>query len=218
MPGLRQREAEGALEAVDTVGGDAVRRHEWERRVVLRPREAAYLRHPRIAETYRCLNCGQSESGVESSVCPGPQVDDEGESVIEYEETGETTEDIAEAVGWGVWRDADGDDFCVQQGKARLGMIVRWRRAQDAGGWEEGSFLGLAPYTGLRERVKSRSGAELRRWMVENPGARVKPVDGAHYQMWWNGELSRFCWTPGRDDDRVGYPPEEPCVPDGRGW
>ena len=137
------------------------------------------------------------------------------QGMIEYEETGETTEDLAEAGGWGGGRDRSGDGLRMNRSE---GAFVTEVRRTD-GLWDNAHVF-EPPFRRLRERVESRSGAELRRWMVENPWAPVKhtTVDVAYR---WNPDEAAFEFFPPDGLHWVAY--AGPCdeiisVPDVRGW
>lgn len=136
-----------------------------------------------------------------------------------YERTGETTDDPAVAVGWGLWRSAACNMYRVTH-RTEPSIEFQGALTRD-GGWLAASGLGLAPYERMREAVEPRSGAELRRWMVAHPGVWVRDASpGMELLMRWSAVESCFqSRLDGRERSLDCGPNNTSYAPaDGGGW
>lgn len=109
--------------------------------------------------------------------------------MTKYEATGETTDDPAVAVGWGVWRSSAGNLYRVVANGFE--PIIEY---QGLDGWGTAGGLGQRPHERMRVVVEPRSGAELRRWLVAHPGVAVTYAQ--------EGTLGLVLWDPGRAEYR----------------
>lgn len=129
---------------------------------------------------------------------------------MKYERTGETTDDPCVAASWGAWYPFNSGLPHVLWGDGTL----KYRRTN--GSWQDVDQMFRGPYARARAVVEPKSGAELRRWLMDHPGVEVAEMD---CRARWNAGAVALEWKQSSENGWVLSHPLGPHVPaDGKGW